>query len=180
MKPTPHLDQGDLFMSKAPWFDIAQKYLGLKEIKGSKHAPLVVKMWSRIKLAGIKDDETPWCAAFVGSCLEEVNIKSSRSAAALSYEKFGQSVGYPVLGAIAYKKRYNSAGKVIGGHVGFVAGQNSKGQIMLLGGNQNDQVCIAPFNKSVILGYRWPNGYPVPARVTLPLVNGGTSPVSEA
>ena len=85
MKATPQLDQGDLFMSKAPWFDAAQKYLGLKEIKGSKHAPLIVQMWARIKLAGIKDDETPWCAAFVGSCLEEVGIQSSRSAAALSY-----------------------------------------------------------------------------------------------
>ena len=81
MKPTPQLDQGDLFMSKAPWFDVAQKYLGLKEIKGSKHAPLIVQMWSHIKLAGIKDDETPWCAAFVGSCLEEVGIQSTRSAA---------------------------------------------------------------------------------------------------
>ena len=84
-------------MSKAPWFDAAQKYLGLKGIKGSKHAPLIVKMWARIKLAGIKDDETPWCAAFVGSCLEEVGIQSSRSAAALSYAKFGKSLGYPVL-----------------------------------------------------------------------------------
>ena len=167
-------------MSSAPWFDIAKKYLGMKEINGSKHAPLIVKMWARIKLAGIKDDETPWCAAFVGSCLEEAGVQSTRSAAALSYEKFGKSLGYPVPGAIAYKKRYNSAGKTIGGHVAFVAGQNEKGQIMLLGGNQNDQVCIAPFNKSVIMGYRWPNGYPVPARVTLPLVKGGTSMVSEA
>ena len=167
-------------MSKAPWFDAAQKYLGLKEIKGSKHAPLIVQMWARIKLAGIKDDETPWCAAFVGSCLEEVGIQSSRSAAALSYAKFGKSLGYPVQGAIAYKNRYNSAGKIIGGHVFFVAGQNEKGQIMGLGGNQNEQVCIAPFNKSVIIGYRWPNGYPVPARVTLPLVSGGTNAVSEA
>lgn len=180
MKPTPQLDQGDLFMSKAPWFDIAQKYIGLKENKGSKHAPLIVQMWARIKLAGIKDDETPWCAAFVGSCLEEAGIKSTRSAAALSYEKYGTGLNYPVVGAIAYKKRYNSAGKTIGGHVFFVAGQDAQGRIMGLGGNQSDQVCIAPFNKSVILGYRWPNGYPIPARVTLPLVAGGTNTVSEA
>ena len=167
-------------MRPFPWYNKAITYIGLREIVGIKHAPLIVRMWARIHMAGIKDDETPWCAAFVGSCLEEAGIQSSRSAAALSYSKFGKLLGYPVQGAIAYKNRYNSAGKIIGGHVFFVAGQNEKGQIMGLGGNQNDQVCIAPFNKSVILGYRWPNGYPVPARVTLPLVNGGTSPVSEA
>lgn len=42
------------------------------------------------------------------------------------------------------------------GHVGLWMGEHS-GQVLLLGGNQNDRVCIAPYSTSRILGYRWPN-----------------------
>lgn len=163
-----------------PWFDKAKEYIGMKEIAGIKHAPFIIRMWARIKMSGIKDDETPWCAAFVGSCLEEVGIQSTRTGWALDYAKYGQKLDYPVQGAIAYKRRVNSAGKVIGGHVAFVAGQDEMGRIMLLGGNQGNKVGIDPFGISGILGYRWPNGYPLPTRAPLPLVKGGKISVSEA
>jgi uncharacterized protein (TIGR02594 family) len=172
--------QGDLFMSRTPWFDKAKEYVGLREIVGIKHAPLIVRMWSRIKMAGIKDDETPWCAAFVGSCLEEVGITSTRTGWALDYAKWGQKLDYPAVGAIAYKRRTNSAGKVIGGHVAFVAGANKADRVMLLGGNQGNKVGIDPFVAGGIMGYRWPNGYPLPPRAPLPLVSGGTNSVTEA
>ncbi len=169
-----------MLMNEPVWYKAAKKYIGLREIVGIKHQPLVVRMWARIKMAGIKDDETPWCAAFVGSCLEECEIRSTRSGWALDYAKFGQKLDFPAVGAIAYKKRVNSAGKIIGGHVAFVAGKNSKGQLMLLGGNQGNKVGIDPFAQSGILGYRWPNGYPLPPRAELPLVTGGTTAVTEA
>ena len=174
------LEQGDLFMGPFPWYNKAITYIGLREIVGIKHAPLIVRMWARVNMAGIKDDETPWCAAFVGSCLEEVGIKSTRTGWALDYAKWGQKLDYPAVGAIAYKRRVNSAGKTIGGHVAFVAGQNKAGQVMLLGGNQSNRVGIDPFHAGGILGYRWPSGYPLPVRGSLPLVSGGTKPVTEA
>jgi uncharacterized protein (TIGR02594 family) len=163
-----------------PWLEKAKAYIGLREIVGIKHAPLIVQMWARIKMAGIKDDETPWCAAFVGSCLEEAGIQSTRTGWALDYAKWGQRLDYPMPGAIAYKKRTNSAGKIIGGHVAFVAGRDELGRIMLLGGNQGNKVGIDPFGVSGIMGYRWPNGYPLLARAPLPLVTGGKTSVTEA
>lgn len=143
-------------MSKPAWLEVAFSYLGLSEVHGTKHNPLIVKMFQRIKLSGIKDDETAWCAAFVGSCLEECGIRSTRSAAALSYADYGQKLVYPVEGSIGYKRRFNSAGKVIGGHVFFVAGQDQLGRIMALGGNQGDKVSLAPYEKTGIVGYRYP------------------------
>lgn len=160
------------------WVMIARKYIGEKEIKGTKHNPLIVKMWQRIRLAGIRDDETPWCAAFVGSCLEEAGIVSSRSASALSYATFGVSCQAQV-GAIAYKKRFNSAGKLIGGHVTFVVGQTSDGRLMCLGGNQGDKVGVVSYHPNDMVGYRWPHSVP-PKRDALPILAGTTTSATEA
>lgn len=46
------------------------------------------------------------------------------------------------------------------GHVGFVVGKAPNGDLMLLGGNQDDDVCIRAFAPSRISGYRWPAGMP--------------------
>jgi uncharacterized protein (TIGR02594 family) len=126
----------------------------------------IVRMFDRIKV-GVNDDETPWCAAFVGNCLEEVGIKSTRSAWALSYADYGVKAPC-VPGAIAYMQRKNAAGKVIGGHVAFVVGRDQRGNIMLLGGNQGDKVSVAPFAPSRIMGYRWPK-LPSPPVSALPM-----------
>lgn len=72
-------------MTEPVWLRIARGYLGQREIVGRKHNPLILRWWQRIR-APFTDDETPWCAGFVGGVLEEAGIKSSRSAAARSYE----------------------------------------------------------------------------------------------
>lgn len=56
-------------MSEPKWLTEARRYIGEREIKGPQHNPLIVQMWKDIKRGGIKDDETPWCAAFVSSVL---------------------------------------------------------------------------------------------------------------
>ena len=62
----------------ARWIELARKFIGLHEVKGKEHNPEILQMWKDIKRGGIKDDETPWCAAFVGAMLERAGIKSSR------------------------------------------------------------------------------------------------------
>lgn len=143
------------------WYAIAYRYRGLKEEHGTKNNPQVVLMWKNVHMPWIRDDATPWCAAFVGSCLEECGITSSRSAAALSYRNWGEKLDHPVKGAIAYMERRDATGHLVGGHVGFVAGVDTRGNILLLGGNQGDMVDIKAFPKKRILGYRWPPGVPV-------------------
>lgn len=144
------------------WMGVAKALIGTKEIAGKKHNSVIVDFFRTIRLGGIKDDETAWCAAFVGHCLAKGGVASLPTAWALNYASYGVRLDRPVYGAIAYMSRKNSAGKVIGGHVGFVAGIRADGAIMLLGGNQGDKVSIAPFEKTRIIGYRWPQYSPVP------------------
>ena len=154
------------------WLRVARKYIGEREIVGTKHNPLIIKMWQRLTLP-FRDDETPWCAGFVGSCLEEAGIRSTRSGLALSYAKFGVPLPKPAVGAIAYMSRKNSVCKVIGGHVTFVVGQTKNCDLVCLGGKQNNKVGLDIYPRSRILGYRWPNGFRLPSAI-LPFVSVGT------
>lgn len=145
-------------MSEVVWVREARKHIGLREIHGPKHSAEIVQMWKDIKRGGIKDDETAWCAAFVGAMLERVGIKSTRFESARSYLAWGQSLSTPVYGCIAVLSR------VGGGHVGFVVGQDRLGNLLILGGNQSDEVSIRAFPLSRISSFRYPNGYAIDHR----------------
>lgn len=142
------------------WLTRARTYIGQREIAGVRNNPLILHWWVLIH-AAFNDDETPWCAGFVGGVLEECGIRSSRSAAARSYLNWGRGLTGAAVGCIAVFER-----GPVNGHVGFVAGRNADGNLMILGGNQGDMVRIAPFRLSRLLGYRWP------ADVMLPPVQG--------
>lgn len=143
-------------MTKPTWLLEAEKFKGLKEIKGAQHAPEILQMWKDIKRGGIKDDETPWCAAFVGAMLERSGIKSSRFESAKSYLDWGQLLAFPVVGCLAVFTRQG------GGHVGFVVGRDRVGNLLVLGGNQSDEVNVRAFPVSRLSGYRWPAGMVAP------------------
>lgn len=137
------------------WITEARKHIGTREIPGEKHEPKIIQWWKAIKRGGIKTDESPWCAAFVGGCLEAVGIVSSRYESAKSYLLWGMPLKVPALGCIVV---FNREG---GGHVGFVVGQDVRGRLMVLGGNQGNGVTIAPFDQSRVSGYRWPAAIPL-------------------
>lgn len=143
-------------MTEPIWLEEARKYIGEKEVKGADHNPLILEMWRAIKRGGIKDDETPWCAAFTGFCLEKVGIKSSRFESAKSYLDWGQKMDKPAIGCIVVFQREG------GGHVGFLAGVDLQGRLLILGGNQGDEVNIRAFPTDRVVGYRWPDGYQMP------------------
>ena len=139
-------------MSNKPiWLVEAEKYLGIKEIAGSKNNATVVDFWKKIHLNSISNDEVPWCAAFVGAVLENVGYKSTRSGLAKSYLNFGEKLNGPALGSIVVFTRKG------GGHVGFVVGKDKDGNIFVLGGNQSDAVNIKKFTTQNVVGYRWPD-----------------------
>ena len=149
-------------MNEPPWITQGKKYLGLQEIPGRKHNSTILRFWEEIK-ADFRDDETPWCAGFVGAVLEEVGIRSTRSAAARSYMKWGRTLRTPAVGAIVVFWRGSPSGW--SGHVGFVVGKDQNGNLMVLGGNQGDQVSIRPFSTNRVLGYYWPNGVDLPVKI---------------
>lgn len=160
-------------MNEPKWLTEARKCLGLAEVKGPDHNPEILQMWRDIKRGGIKDDETPWCAAFVGAVLERVGIRSSRFESARSYLDWGQLLAQPVPGCVVVFTRSG------GGHVGFAVGRDPAGNLLVLGGNQSDAVNIKAFPVSRVSGYRWPAGLVVPTD-PLPLLDAEQLSESEA
>jgi uncharacterized protein (TIGR02594 family) len=146
-----------------PWIAEARKNIGVKEIAGVKNESKILSWWRLIKRGGIKDDETPWCAAFVGGILETVGITSSRFESAKSYLTWGITLTSPIYGCIVVFTREG------GGHVGFVVGKDESGRILVLGGNQGNEVSIRPFETTRVSGYRWPTTIMVNAQ-PLPLI----------
>lgn len=158
--------------NKPLWLLKAESYEGLQEIKGPQHNPEILDFWKSIKLGGIKNDETAWCAAFVGACLEKVGIKSTRSESARSYEKYGVKLEGPAVGCIVTFWRTNPNSHE--GHVGYVEGKDKNGNLIVLGGNQADAVNKKPFSVTRVLSYSWPEGVELPTEVgfdALPVIN---------
>ena len=136
--------------TKPEWLTEAEKYIGTKEIRGSRHNPQILEFWDEIGMGGINTDEVPWCASFVGAMLEECGIRSTRSGSSKSYLNWGTPIPKPILGCIVVFTRKG------GGHVGFVEGTDKNGNLYVLGGNQSDAVNVKLFKTTNVVGYRWP------------------------
>ncbi|WP_349291235.1 MULTISPECIES: hypothetical protein [Citrobacter] len=67
----------------------------MEETKGPQHNAEILQFWKDIKRSGIKDDETLWCAAFVGAILERAGVKSTRYEPAKSYLEWGNTLQTP-------------------------------------------------------------------------------------
>lgn len=148
------------------WLDHAATYIGQREIKGGKHNPHILSWWQKIK-AHFRDDETPWCGAFVGGVLVEAGFPAHKTgASARAWLNYGKPISQPAVGCIVVFWR--GARNGASGHVGFVVGKDQKGNLMVLGGNQGDAVNIKPFAMDRVLGYRWPSISPALSRFKLP------------
>jgi uncharacterized protein (TIGR02594 family) len=151
----------------SPWFSVAMHFKGLTEIHGSVANPQIVEMFRISGHAEVKDDETPWCAAFAGACLRLSGYRSSGSLGARSYENFGQDLkDAPQRGCIVvFTRGKPSAGT---GHVAFFD-RDDGDHVIVLGGNQGDAVTTASFPKNRVLAYRLPvDTAPLPTDTTLP------------
>lgn len=138
-------------MSKELFERALQEY-GVKEIPGKQHAERIIQY---LKWAGfdsfLKTDEDAWCSTFVNALCAVLCLERSHKANARSWLKVGEEVMEPQLGDVVVFWRNEPNGWE--GHVALFACERD-GQIYVLGGNQGNQVCIAPYPKSRLLGYR--------------------------
>lgn len=153
------------------WYVRAMSYLGTKEIAGAAHNPVIVDFWKSAKMAGIKDDDTPWCAGFANAMLERSGVTGTRAGNARSFERWGTGLQEPSLGCVVVLKRPPSPWQ---GHVGFYAGETDT-HIKILGGNQNNSVSFGMFPKSRLLGYRWPIEMDLPRTGKIIIQTGGNT-----
>ena len=156
------------------WLRLAYSFHGLREIPGNSHNRDILSWWERLQLP-FRDDETPWCAAFVNAMVQAAGLPvvSKNRAAALGWRwnGYGSRLPGPALGAVMSITRPGNPGS---GHMTFVAGRDAKGRIMGLGGNQGNAVSVNPYHPTDRdAQYHWPEGARLPAEIgllTLPIV----------
>jgi uncharacterized protein (TIGR02594 family) len=163
--------------SLTPWLDLARSFDGTKEIKGRKHNDDILAMFADVGHPEIKNDETAWCAAFVGACLERTGYASTKNLMARSYMQWGRPLKKPIKGCVAVFGVPGSAH----GHVGFYVGEDAKG-IYVLGGNQSNAVNVKRYpRKSAsleLIGYRWPTTLKNSRTVAASVVGGTAATIA--
>lgn len=132
--------------------DLARAEIGTLEWAGAANNPAVV-LYFKDALGKNLPDSVPWCAVFVGSMLVRAGFKSSGSAMARSYVRYGKQLTIPVPGAIVVFPR----GKPPSGHVAIVERVTDR-YVEVIGGNQSDSVSRKLFRRNSILrnGIRLP------------------------
>ena len=178
-------------MNELNWIKIARNYVGVKEIKGAKHNPIVIELWraafeatAQPVPAVFKNDETAWCGGFVGGVLAKAGLGRHIPKSfpmARSWLTAGSKLNNPAYGCVVVFWRGSRTGS--SGHVGFVVGRDKRGNLMVLGGNQGDAINIKPFSTARVLGYRWCGTQALPAthRFALPVLKSdGRVSVNEA
>lgn len=144
-------------------FTLAQRYVGIREISGPKNHPLIVWWLSLCSLPN-SPDEVAWCSAFMNGMAWELRLPRSKSAAARSWLEVGTPVIRPITEAkvgwdvvVLKRGKEPQPGPEVTrgaqGHVGLFAGWDT-GAVLLLAGNQGDEVSIAHFPFESILGVR--------------------------
>lgn len=126
-----------------PWFKIALGELGIKEFAGENHNPRIIEYHKSCDLKA-KTDEISWCSAFVNWCFLQSGFDyRTKSAAAISWRKWGNETNKPKIGDVVVFKRSDSEWR---GHVAFYVAEDEK-RILCLGGNQGDAVSFQWYNK---------------------------------
>lgn len=123
----------------------AELALGVKEIAGVQDNPRIVLYHSGTS-GGAAPDETAWCSSFVNYCVEQAGIRGTDSKWARSWHdgRWGQDVtGDPHPGDIVVWRRQTDTQD--GGHVAFFVEMIGNDQIRVLGGNQQNSVCITTY-----------------------------------
>jgi uncharacterized protein (TIGR02594 family) len=151
-------------------FELAQRFVGLREISGPVSNAHILAML-RLDNTWVEGDEVAWCSAFANYVAWLLRLPRSKSLAARSWLGVGMSIGLdqarPGFDVVVLKRGgADEPGPEIlaaPGHVGFFAGLEHPArifgdpdnrQVLVLGGNQSDQVSVAPFSVQRVLGVR--------------------------
>jgi len=129
----------------------ALSFYGLEEITGEQHNPEILAMFAEIGHDWVQDDETSWCSAFISYLCKQLEYERSGELTARSWLKIGKELTKPEIGCIVvlWRGSVNSWK----GHVGFYVNHDSR-YVYILGGNQDNSVCVKRYPKNKVLGYR--------------------------
>lgn len=152
--------------TQAHAYDLAQRYVGTKEMSGSMDNPAIMAMLT-LDNDWPEEDEVPWCSAFVNFIAWSCRHPRSKSLRARSWLRIGKNVPLNEAKAgdivILQRGKGDQPGPEVieaPGHVGFFAGYipgpvgGELGLLEVLGGNQSDSVKISRYPVERLLGVR--------------------------
>lgn len=132
---------------------IGLSQIGVTEIKGDEHNPVILQYFKDIGHSWVKEDETHWCSAFMNWVAHHAKCEKSKKLNARSWMEIGEAVdfdNYQEGDVCVFWRESQTSWK---GHVSMYIGEDED-QIYCLGGNQNNQVNISPYKKSRLLSVR--------------------------
>jgi uncharacterized protein (TIGR02594 family) len=140
-------------------YDLAQRFVGVREVSGNLDHPQIMAMLT-LDTTWPTHDEVPWCSAFVNYICWLLRLPRSKNLMARSWLAVGRPVGLndAVVGfdvVVLNRADGPQASNILDapGHVGFFAGRES-GRVVVLGGNQSNQVSLAQYPAEKVLGVR--------------------------
>lgn len=163
-------------LTELTWIAEARKYVGQRETS-TNTSPFIEEMQCyMLGISSINSKhwlyKTAWCGTFIAYCLKKVNVTFPKHwYRALDYPNYATRLIRPAYGCVAVKSRKG------GGHVCFVVGQTKEGKLVCLGGNQNDMVCFALYNKEDFDAFIWygKTSNPAKERYNLPILEKVTA-----
>lgn len=133
-------------------YELAQKFIGEKEIAGSRDNPEIVG-WLREIAPWVEHDETAWCSAFVNSMASLSGYEHTDKLNARSWLDAGVHVELENARPGDVVIFWRSSPSSWKGHVGFFVSHEGS-YINTLGGNQANRVSIANYPENRLLGVR--------------------------
>ena len=147
------LEFSDASVLQNPIIKEARQYFGIEEIEGNKHNKTILNFFRETGNGSIKTDEDAWCSVFVSYCAKEAGLNYSKKANAKSWLQQGTATTNPKPGDIVVFWREDPDSWE--GHVAIYLGRDEfTNEIICLGGNQDDQVCIRNYSTNQVIGYR--------------------------
>ena len=140
-------------------FELAQRFVGLKEVSGVADNPQVMSML-KLDTDWPEHDEVAWCSAFTNYICWLLRLPRSKSLLARSWLNVGRPIrlneGRVGFDVVILKRNLSDPGAEdteSSGHVGFYAGMGGS-DVYILGGNQNNGVDLTPYDRNRMLGIR--------------------------
>ena len=132
------------------WLATARKELGVVTFPEGQSNPRITEYHSTTSIAGY-DDKAAWCSSFLNWVFAQHGINGTGSALARSWLEWGMALDAPKLGCVVVLEREDPSGWK--GHVGLFLRMDGD-QVVLLGGNQLDEVREHNYPLSSVLAYR--------------------------
>ena len=147
---------------------------GTRETPGAASNPVILGWAKEVGVAGAYvNDGIAWCGLMTAVVVKRAGFEPVKAPLwARNWAAFGTKAAVPSLGDILVFERPGG-----GGHVGLYVGENASA-FYVLGGNQGDQVSIAPVAKSRLLAARrcpWKLAQPAGVRPIRLAVSGALS-----